>query len=209
MSVSSIVLGRVTSWYHKRSEKMSSNRRFEEICRRMERMERLLASSQQPVTSTVQSQSAPGDDGAIQEMCRRMEGMERLLASSQQPVTSTVQSQSAPGDDGATCTQVREWSIDDVAKWLRAISLDRYSDSFRESEVDGNFLRWLTDDDLRTGLGVEHALHRKKILCGIEELMGMHSPETATGSNHLFPSSPVRLGSPLQSNAQDTRNASR
>jgi len=86
-----------------------------------------------------------------------------------------------PGSESTDTTQVREWNIGDVAKWLRAISLDHYSDSFRESEVDGKVLRWLNNDNLRTDLGVENAIHRQKILCGIDELMGMHPPKTATG----------------------------
>jgi hypothetical protein len=105
-----------------------------------------------------------------------------------------------PSAESTDTTLVREWSINDVVKWLSVISLDLYSDSFRDGAVDGNFLCRLTDDDLRAALGVEHRLHRKKILCCIEELM--YPPETATGSNQLLPSSPVPLGSPLPSNAQ-------
>ena len=85
----------------------------------------------------------------------------------------------------ATTKQVRNWSVEDVTKWLSAQSLDMYADSFREGAVDGNFLCKLTDDDLRGVLGVEHKLHRKKILCSIEELM---SP--------LMPTSPLAISHP-------------
>ena len=74
--------------------------------------------------------------------------------------------------------QVRNWSIEDVSKWLATQSLDLYVDSFREGAVDGNFLCKLTDNDLRGTLGVEHKLHRKKILCGIEDLVNPTAPMT-------------------------------
>lgn len=84
----------------------------------------------------------------------------------------------------ATTSQVRNWSTDDVAKWLSTQSLDVYADSFREGAVDGNFLCKLTDDDLQGTLGVEHKLHRKKILCGIEELMAPLMATTPLASSH-------------------------
>ena len=66
--------------------------------------------------------------------------------------------------------RVQAWSVDDVVKRLLTLSLGQYRDTFRDGAVDGAFLYALNDDDLRNTLGVEHRLHRKKILLSIEEL---------------------------------------
>jgi pimeloyl-ACP methyl ester carboxylesterase/CheY-like chemotaxis protein len=63
--------------------------------------------------------------------------------------------------------RVGTWSVNDVSRWLTSISLSQYQSSFKEGAVDGSFLCELTDDDLRNTLGVEHRLHRKKILFSI------------------------------------------
>lgn len=70
-----------------------------------------------------------------------------------------------PGD-----TKVQSWSIENVMDWLTTISLSQYRETFREGSIDGAFLYALTDDDLRNTLGVEHKLHRKKILFNIDRL---------------------------------------
>lgn len=67
------------------------------------------------------------------------------------------------------------WNVDNVIEWLECISLSQYSDAFRDGAIDGPFLSQLTDDDVRNVLGVEHRLHRKKILFGIKELIGVSS----------------------------------
>ena len=66
--------------------------------------------------------------------------------------------------------RVQAWSVSDVTKWLGTLSLGQYRETFKDGAVDGAFLYALTDDDLRNTLGVEHRLHRKKILFSIEEL---------------------------------------
>ena len=86
--------------------------------------------------------------------------------------------------NATTANQVRNWTVNDVAKWLSTQRLDIYADSFREGAVDGNFLCKLTDDDLRGTLGVEHKLHRKKILCGIEELIAPLVPTSPLVTYH-------------------------
>jgi CheY-like chemotaxis protein/predicted nucleic acid-binding Zn-ribbon protein len=65
---------------------------------------------------------------------------------------------------GQQSLQVSSWSVEDVAKWLQTLSLGQYSEAFIDSAVDGEFLYDLTDDDLKNTLGIEHRLHRKKIL---------------------------------------------
>ncbi|KAL7554566.1 hypothetical protein ACHAWF_019034 [Thalassiosira exigua] len=69
--------------------------------------------------------------------------------------------------DSNASVRVESWSVNDVSRWLTSISLSQYQSSFKEGAVDGTFLCELTDDDLRNTLGVEHRLHRKKILFSI------------------------------------------
>ena len=83
---------------------------------------------------------------------------------------------------------VRTWNVDDVTKWLSIMSLGIYCDAFREGAVDGNFLCQLTDDDLQYTLGVEHKLHRKKILFSISELLD--DPVSGTQQTASHPPSP-------------------
>jgi hypothetical protein len=71
---------------------------------------------------------------------------------------------------GQQTLQVSSWSVEDVAKWLQTLSLGQYSEAFIDSAVDGEFLYDLTDDDLKNTLGIEHRLHRKKILNCVNRL---------------------------------------
>jgi pimeloyl-ACP methyl ester carboxylesterase/DNA-binding response OmpR family regulator len=94
---------------------------------------------------------------------------------------------------------VESWSISDVSRWLTSISLSQYQSAFQEGAVDGSFLCELTDDDLRNTLGVEHRLHRKKILFSIrclknyanEAQISQHQPFTdfQTQTQHFVASS--------------------
>jgi hypothetical protein len=88
---------------------------------------------------------------------------------------------------------VSYWGVDHVVEWLKALSLGQYEDSFRDGSIDGPFLCELTDDDLLNVLGVEHKLHRKKILLGIAQLRSLSSTDaTATNNNSLQPPITVR-----------------
>lgn len=66
--------------------------------------------------------------------------------------------------------QVSSWSVEDVAKWLQTLSLGQYCEAFIDAAVDGEFLYDLNDDDLKNTLGIEHRLHRKKILNCVNRL---------------------------------------
>ncbi|GMH55632.1 hypothetical protein TrST_g11590 [Triparma strigata] len=66
--------------------------------------------------------------------------------------------------------RVSSWSVVDVSKWLQSISLAQYRTAFLDAAVDGAFLYDLNDDDLKNTLGVEHRLHRKKMLNTIARL---------------------------------------
>lgn len=79
--------------------------------------------------------------------------------------TNTAANTTVPNSNAAV--RVETWSVNDVSRWLTSISLSQYQSSFKEGAVDGSFLCELTDDDLRNTLGVEHRLHRKKILFSI------------------------------------------
>ena len=71
---------------------------------------------------------------------------------------------------GQQLLRVSAWSVEDVAKWLQTLSLGQYSEAFIDSAVDGEFLYDLNDDDLKNTLGIEHRLHRKKILNCVHRL---------------------------------------
>ncbi|KAJ1413715.1 hypothetical protein B484DRAFT_455006, partial [Ochromonadaceae sp. CCMP2298] len=71
---------------------------------------------------------------------------------------------------GQQLLRVSAWSVDDVAKWLQTLSLGQYAEAFIDSAVDGEFLYDLNDDDLKNTLGIEHRLHRKKILNCVHRL---------------------------------------
>ncbi len=76
-----------------------------------------------------------------------------------------------PGQlSGQQVLKVSAWSVDDVGKWLTTLSLGQYSEAFIDSAVDGEFLYDLNDDDLKNTLGIEHRLHRKKILNCVHRL---------------------------------------
>lgn len=79
----------------------------------------------------------------------------------------------APGAvPGQENIEVTSWTVGDVANWLDTLSLGQYKDAFADAAVDGAFLFDLTDEDLRNTLGIQHALHRKKILGSISRLGG-------------------------------------
>jgi hypothetical protein len=71
---------------------------------------------------------------------------------------------------GQEALNVSSWSVEDVSRWLQTLSLGQYSEAFIDAAVDGEFLYDLNDDDLKNTLGVEHRLHRKKILNCVHRL---------------------------------------
>ena len=71
---------------------------------------------------------------------------------------------------GQEALRVSAWSVTDVSKWLDTLSLGQYKESFIDAAVDGEFLYDLDEDDLKNTLGIEHRLHRKKILNCVQRL---------------------------------------
>jgi CheY-like chemotaxis protein/alpha-beta hydrolase superfamily lysophospholipase len=76
---------------------------------------------------------------------------------------------------------VAAWSVDDVGRWLDTLSLPQYRESFADAAVDGAFLYDLNDEDLRNTLGIEHNLHRKKILNAVQRLKRAERQPAAAG----------------------------
>ncbi|KAK1929888.1 Sterile alpha and TIR motif-containing protein tir-1 [Phytophthora citrophthora] len=74
------------------------------------------------------------------------------------------------GFPGQQPLQVAAWSVSDVGRWLDTLALAQYKRAFADATVDGALLLHLTDDDLRNTLGMEHRLHRKKVLTTVEEM---------------------------------------
>ena len=70
------------------------------------------------------------------------------------------------------------WTVEDVCRWLDTISLSQYKRAFREGSVDGSFLTELRSEDLRDVLGMEHELHRKKVLVMINKMKPLDQQET-------------------------------
>merc|ERR1719174_2567702 len=71
---------------------------------------------------------------------------------------------------GQEALKVSAWSVEDVARWLQTLSLGQYREAFIDASVDGAFLYDLNEDDLKNTLGIEHRLHRKKIINMITKL---------------------------------------
>ena len=66
-----------------------------------------------------------------------------------------------------------------IADWLEAVGMSRYTERFAENGIDVSVLRYLTDQDLKD-IGVLLG-HRRKILAAIDELTlrAPLTPETA------------------------------
>ena len=87
-----------------------------------------------------------------------------------------------PGDEQLT---VSAWSVEDVGKWLTALSLGQYRECFADSAVDGSFLYDLDESDLHNTMGIEHKLHRKKILTSIAKLQQEEALQEEKKRQHL------------------------
>ena len=85
--------------------------------------------------------------------------------------------------NGSSQIDVKKWDVENVVQWLAAIYLSQYEDLFRDASIDGPFLCQLTDEDLKDALGIQHKLHRKKILFGIDQLK-YHSETSSVPSQH-------------------------
>lgn len=74
------------------------------------------------------------------------------------------------GNENVQYLNVRSWTVKDVGKWLDSISLSQYKSIFSDCSVDGYLLYDLTEYDLLNTMGIQHPLHRKKLLNTIARL---------------------------------------
>ena len=58
----------------------------------------------------------------------------------------------------------RKWTVGDVSRWLKDLNLGAYIDKFTEASVDGAFLLELEEKDIAGILGMQHKLHRRKLI---------------------------------------------
>lgn len=99
--------------------------------------------------------------------------------------TPSLQSASHLAEGGGTAPssmenkgEVSTWSVNDVGDWLETLTLGQYREAFFDAAIDGAFLYDLNDEDLRNTLGIEHSLHRKKILSSIARLRQIDQPSS-------------------------------
>ena len=72
--------------------------------------------------------------------------------------------------NGTIGGDVAKWPIEAVQEWLEELQLPQYKDAFYEAAVDGAVLLALDEADLDETLGIEHPIHRRKIVLSIERL---------------------------------------
>jgi hypothetical protein len=61
--------------------------------------------------------------------------------------------------------------MEQIADWLKQLSMDQYIQCFAENDIDCTILGDLTDQDLEK-IGVRSLGHRRKLLRAIAELKG-------------------------------------
>ena len=72
---------------------------------------------------------------------------------------------------GSAVHNVRDWTVDRVAQWLRDdVELREYEPVFVRHSVDGCTLLYLEDCDLQLLLGIRHPIHRRRLLLHIDRL---------------------------------------
>eukprot|EP00752_Nemacystus_decipiens_P011149 g9905.t1 len=138
-----------------------------------------------------------GGGGGDEGRALALEQNEKLGA---EPFRPALKPGQLPGQESLA---VSAWSVDDVARWLQAssdeitLTLSQYQEAFIAAAVDGAFLYDLNDDDLKSSLGVEHRLHRKKILNSINRLKAAEAERVRpVALNSAIPSRNGPQGSP-------------
>lgn len=117
--------------------------------------------------SDVHAQRAVGLTPGMEEPSNAMS----LALNNREMASGNTSLRLKPGQlPGQQMLSVASWSVEDVAKWLQTLSLGQYCECFMDAAIDGEFLYDLNDDDLKNTLGIEHRLHRKKILSCIQKL---------------------------------------
>ncbi|XP_005402811.1 PREDICTED: sterile alpha and TIR motif-containing protein 1 [Chinchilla lanigera] len=78
---------------------------------------------------------------------------------------------------------VASWKEAEVQTWLQQIGFSQYRDSFREQQVDGDLLLRLTEEELRTDLGMKSGITRKRFFRELTELKTFANYATCDRSN--------------------------
>ncbi|XP_034244246.1 sterile alpha and TIR motif-containing protein 1 isoform X3 [Thrips palmi] len=79
--------------------------------------------------------------------------------------------------------QVPLWSTEDVREWVRQIGFAEYADCFVESRVDGDLLLQLTEDNLRTDIGILNGIRRRGFTRELQNLKKMADYSSKDASN--------------------------
>lgn len=66
--------------------------------------------------------------------------------------------------------QVPLWTVEDVSYWVSQIGFAEYVDAFSSSQVDGDLLLMLTNDDFMEGLGMISSIVRKRFMRELKSL---------------------------------------
>ncbi|PAV91156.1 hypothetical protein WR25_10970 [Diploscapter pachys] len=74
-------------------------------------------------------------------------------------------------------SDVSDWSVDDVCKWLSSLGLSHYTQQFKSNEIRGSELIHLAQSDLRE-LGVQKMGHLKRFETAISALREKSTAET-------------------------------
>lgn len=92
--------------------------------------------------------------------------------------------------------EVRFWTKEDVGHFLTTLGLRQYREAFAEAAVDGDFLLALDANDCADVLGVEHALHSKKLFLAIDKMRPLTATARRKKASGMMPGSGE--GSPLR-----------
>nr|NP_001369041.1 sterile alpha and armadillo motif, isoform L [Drosophila melanogaster]QJC18610.1 sterile alpha and armadillo motif, isoform L [Drosophila melanogaster] len=69
--------------------------------------------------------------------------------------------------------QVPLWSVEDVQEWVKQIGFNDYIDKFNESQVDGDLLLKLNQDNLRADIGIGNGILLKRFERELQNLKRM------------------------------------
>ncbi|KAK3914268.1 NAD(+) hydrolase sarm1 [Frankliniella fusca] len=79
--------------------------------------------------------------------------------------------------------QVPLWSTEDVREWVKQIGFAEYANSFVESRVDGDLLLQLTEENLRTDIGITNGIRRRGFTRELQNLKKMADYSSKDVSN--------------------------
>lgn len=80
-------------------------------------------------------------------------------------------------------SSVPNWKRGEVQRWLQQIGFSAYSERFQELQVDGDLLLNITDEDLRSDLGMTSGLLRKRFMRDLRVLKTYANYSTCDPNN--------------------------